>query len=131
MSTTDVKEEKKEAKREQKLSLNQAVLDRNLLDAAERGDLATVQDLVAQGADVANAKDDKFGSTALLWATANGRTATAEWLLSHGASITERNNYGNTALLLAACFGHTATVEWLLSHGASITERNNDVATRL
>ncbi|MCL5260056.1 MAG: ankyrin repeat domain-containing protein [Gammaproteobacteria bacterium] len=124
MSTTDAKEEKKEAKREQKLNLSQADLNSKLLTAALHGYLADVQNLVAQGADVANAKGWR-GDTALLSAARGGHTETAEWLLGHGASITERDNDGWTALLYAAASGNTITAEWLLNHGANIADRNN------
>ena len=68
---------------------------------------------------------DNDGDTALHWAGAGGRTATAQALLAAGAEIEARNNNGSTALIWAAIMGLTATAKALLAAGAEIEARND------
>jgi hypothetical protein len=67
-----------------------------LLDAARRGDLASVQRLLVEGSgDITDA--DETGRTALLYAAEGGMYPMVEWLLtSGGASIGDRTRSGDT-----------------------------------
>jgi hypothetical protein len=76
-------------------------LNSELLSAAQRGDLPTVQGLVTKGVDATMA--NKSGHTALLRAAMHGRLEMVQWLVTSGGSrVTEHESFGRTALLWAA-----------------------------
>ncbi|EAY17786.1 hypothetical protein TVAG_016160 [Trichomonas vaginalis G3] len=54
-----------------------------------------------------------------------------EYLLSHGASINEKDKYGGTALHFAGQNNCKETAEVLISHGANINEKTNNGETAL
>ncbi|HVC19991.1 MAG TPA: ankyrin repeat domain-containing protein [Vicinamibacterales bacterium] len=86
--------------------------------AAMRGDLAEVQTLLKQGADVNAPQND--GMTALHWAALNGNVAMARMLLYAGADVDAATRIGGyTPLDIAAKDGHAALVEALLKGGAN------------
>ena len=90
--------------------------------ACAGGGLETVKALVAQGAKVnLGCKDN--GDTPLLVAAKYGHVNIMKWLLTQGASVTERENNGYTVLLCAAHNGHLKVVQWLVGQGVSITEK--------
>ena len=89
-----------------------------LMDAAGRGDTATVRKLIGYGADVNAA--NRNGGTALMYAAAAGRMAALAMLLDHGARVDARSRTGWTALTLAAVKGHPDVVQRLLRAGADI-----------
>jgi ankyrin repeat protein len=60
--------------------------------AAQRGDLRTVELLVKAGLDIDQTGD--MGCTALHYAKLNGKDDVANFLLSHGASTSIRNDFG-------------------------------------
>ena len=132
-----------------------------LMTAAARGDIGTVQTLLAEGADVndrtalmnyaafygrteivqillaegadVNVKDSG-GKTALMYASMGGRTGTVQivqTLLANGADVNVKNNSGDTALMWAAYKGHTGIVQALLAEGADVNAKNNDGDTAL
>ncbi len=100
----------------------QTPLDRELIAAAERGDLPSVQKLIARGANV-NAKDDKQDS-AFLIASANGHTAVVKATLAAGADLKSTNRYGGTGLIPACHHGHLETVKLLLSTAIDVNHVN-------
>lgn len=89
-----------------------AELNRALVLAAERGDLAQVRALIARGADV-NWQDEKLDS-AFLVAGARGHAEVVRLTLAHGADLKSTNRYGGTALIPACHYGHVETVRVLL-----------------
>jgi hypothetical protein len=98
---------------------------RHFLNAARRGALPLVQQLLSDGsASIRDADDD--GMTALLLASRDGHLPTVVWLLEEGgAQISERNRHGSTAVMAGALNGRYATIEWLFIHGgASIDDKN-------
>jgi ankyrin repeat protein len=101
----------------------QAPLDRELIAAAERGDLPSVQALIARGANV-NAKDQKQDS-AFLIASANGHTAVVKATLAAGADLNSTNRYGGTGLIPACHHGHLDTVRLLLTTKIDVNHVNN------
>ena len=92
-----------------------------LAEAAEDGNLAAVNRLLAAGADV-HALDD----LALRWASFNGHLAVVQALLAAGARVHANNDY---ALRQASENGHLAVVQTLLAAGADV-HANNDYALR-
>ena len=98
-------------------------MDRELIAAAERGDLPSVQNLIARGANV-NAKDEKQDS-AFLIASANGHTAVVKLTLAAGADLKSTNRYGGTGLIPACHHGHLETVQLLLTTRIDVNHVNN------
>lgn len=88
-------------------------IDAELRAAAERGDLATFQALVRQGADV-NARDGQHNS-AFLIAARGGHAALVSAALAAGADVRALNRFGSTALMAPAYRGHVETVRVLLA----------------
>jgi uncharacterized protein len=127
-----------------------------LRDAAERGNVAEIERLVAAGADPnavvvdwtplqkaavygqvaamaallkAGARvdgADSAGQTPLILAAANGQTAAIDALLAAGANVNHARNNGNTALHLASMGGRLDAARVLLEAGAKADVRNND-----
>lgn len=87
-----------------------------LADAAERGDLGAVRDLVARRTDVNAAQAD--GMTALHWAAYREDLEAARLLVQAGANVKAANRYGVTPLSLACLNGNEALVRLLLDAGA-------------
>jgi hypothetical protein len=89
-----------------------------LIEAAQKGDDATVRSWIGEDTDV-NAQD-KEGFTALFYAAMGGHTETVESLLEKGADVNVKNRNGTTALGSAAFYGDTAIAEALLAKGADV-----------
>jgi len=101
-----------------------------LMTAATMGSLEIVNALLSAGAD-ANAKEQKRGQTALMWAVAEGHTDVARTLIDHGASIRERSNAGFTPILFASLNGKLDVAELLVSMDANINDISNDRSSPL
>ncbi|EAY04542.1 ankyrin repeat protein, putative [Trichomonas vaginalis G3] len=65
---------------------------------------------------------DKYGNTALYYATKNNNKETIEFLLSHGADINEKYKLGQTVLYYATIHGNKEIFEFLISHDANIKD---------
>ena len=89
-----------------------------IVDAAKAGNLAAVQSLIKQRADVDAAEAD--GTTALHWAARADNVAMARALLKAGADAKNANRYGITALQLAAVNGSATMVQLLIEAGADV-----------
>jgi len=94
-----------------------------LHDAAERGDVNRVKQLLNAGVDV-NAKNNDYGSTALIVTSTVGHTEVVKILLEKGADVNSENKYGDTALMGAAAAGQTKIVKALLQKGANVNTKN-------
>lgn len=92
----------------------------DLISATRKGDISTVKELLAKGADV-NAKDNMFGRTALMWASENGHLELVQALLAKGADVNAKDNKGETALSLvkAKGKGHSDVAQLLIKAGAN------------
>ena len=88
-----------------------------LLDAAESGDRPTAMRLLsAKGTDLnATAAD---GSTAIMYAAANGDLELVRALIKAGANVKLANQFGTSALTEASIIGSAPIVEALLKAGA-------------
>jgi len=87
-------------------------LDKRMLDAASGGDLATVEKLVSQGADINFT--DAWGNFAMFAAAWEGNTKALDLFYNLGASI----SFDDANLLCNAAFnGKVDSVKWLLDKG--------------
>jgi ankyrin repeat protein len=89
-----------------------------LVDAAERGDQATVRALLQKGADLNAARAD--GMTPLHAAVYNDHLGIADALLRAGAKAGGTDRYGVTPLYLAAVNGNADMIRRLLDAGADV-----------
>ncbi len=91
-------------------------INSKLLNAAETGDSARVEQLLKQGADVNEKKED--GTTALIRAVRKGHIEIVKTLIDAGADVNVKYEHGGTALMDAAAWGHTEIAEILRQAGA-------------
>jgi ankyrin repeat protein len=85
-----------------------------LHDAAKAGDLARIEQLLAQGADI----NERAGpATSLHIAIQQGHAKPAELLITRGADVNATSTWG-TPVYLAASAGLTDIVRLLLQRGA-------------
>ena len=98
--------------------------------ACASGSLRTIKALVEQRAEL-SLSSQCDAMTPLLVAAHWGHTDIAQWLLSQGASLKEKNKEGITVFLCAVEKGCLETIEWLLEQGVSIAEKSNNEATAL
>ena len=94
-----------------------------LMNAAANGDTATVQRLLARGAD--RDMQDRDGNTALMLAVKKSALKTIEALIKGKTDIDIKDNDGNTALMYAVKNGKMIVVDTLVAAGADINEANN------
>ncbi|MCH2461469.1 MAG: ankyrin repeat domain-containing protein, partial [Gemmatimonadetes bacterium] len=92
-------------------------LEGQLIEASRSGDLNAVQEMIARGANVDEARGD--GITALHAAAERGHWNVTEYLLEAGATADLETRIGSyTPLHLAARSAHLEVVEQLLAAGA-------------
>lgn len=90
-----------------------AVAESPVADAAQRGDVEIVRELLRSGADVNAAQGD--GMSALHWAAMNDRPDIIDVLLYAGANLESTTRLGGyTPLHLASRAGHAPAIERLL-----------------
>ena len=104
------------------LSAADAADDNTFLAASRSGDVAQVQSLLADGANV-NATDAS-GNTALHFAAAFGFSEIAQTLVAAGADVDARGRIDNTPLHLAAQEGHSDVAALLIDNGADVYAAN-------
>lgn len=94
-----------------------------LSETAARGDIAGVQKLVSQGANI-NATDSD-GQTPLMNAIRKKQTQTAIALVNMGAKIDIQDMNGYSALSHAISYGNRGMVVFLLGKGADLKLKDN------
>ena len=97
-------------------------LDRQLIAAAWKDDVAAARRLIAAGADV-NAVDETVQSAYLI-AASEGYLALLELTLDNGADLGGLDSYRGTALIRAAERGHADIVARLIRAGIAIDHVN-------
>jgi ankyrin repeat protein len=91
------------------------------MTAARTGNLVAVKALINHGANV-EAKDDRRGQTALMWAAAEGHATVVQALIDADADFKLRVPSGLSPLMFAVRGGHTDAVRVLLKAGADVNE---------
>lgn len=91
--------------------------DESLINAAIIGDLAEIKILLNKGGNI-NAKDE-HGHTLLMYATENGDTDIAKYLISNGVNVNTQDDVtGFSPLILAGRDGRTEIARLLIESGA-------------
>ncbi len=100
--------------------------DAALLVAAERGDAATVQSLLRQGARL-TARTSQ-GWSPLILAVKRGDVEMTKRLVEAGADVNDRSQgkIGSTVLCWAGSTGNLKLIEFLLVRGADVNGRSHD-----
>lgn len=86
-------------------------LNKQLLYAAEKGDLELTRESLDGGANVD--AQDKYGYTPLMLVSLNGFSSIADLLLQYGADMHIRNKFGAHASMYAALKGHEEITQLL------------------
>ena len=95
-----------------------------LHDAARNGDRATVERLIAEGADVQEI-DSETALTPLVEAALAGNKEIVILLIEKGADPAGRDGKGFTALHASAHMGHVNIVELLIEQGVDVNDQDN------
>ena len=112
------------------ISMMAATADTTLLDAAESGDHAAALRMVgAKGVNVNATEAD--GSTAIMYASANGDLELVRALLKAGANVKLKNQFGTSALTEAAIIGSAPIIDALLKAGADVNFKTPNGETPL
>lgn len=90
----------------------------SLSSAAKKGDLATVETLIAEGADLDEA--DFRGNTPIYLAASKGHADVVEALAQAGADVDVDNSFGSTPLHVASRYGYVDVIRVLVTYGADI-----------
>ena len=102
--------------------LNQGILDRELLEAVDKGDTAAVKKLIEERANV---NTSICVRRPIEEAAANGHADVIDLLIAARAEVDVRNCYKETPLHYAAERGHTGAVNALLAGKADVNAINN------
>lgn len=95
----------------------------DLIVAASRGDVATVNALLARGVDP-NQADERTGLTPLTQSSFYGHVEVVRLLLRAGADLNRASKDGLTALTQACVKGQIEVLDFLLSKGADVNSRS-------
>ncbi len=99
-------------------TMNQTQLDGELIDAAERGELARVQDLLAKGASVHAA--DARKRTALIAAAYGDHVQVGRALITAGADVNVQDDTQQSAYLIPTADGGLEFLKLTLANGADV-----------
>ncbi|XP_064415428.1 arf-GAP with coiled-coil, ANK repeat and PH domain-containing protein 2 isoform X2 [Latimeria chalumnae] len=90
-----------------------------LYRAALEGDLPSMAEALAHGADVNWVNKEEDGKTPLIISTCGGSLVSSEFLLQNGANVNYRDKKGRGAIHAATYQGHTGQVCLFLKRGAN------------
>ena len=103
--------------------------ERDMIAAAERGELPVVRRLLADGARI-DARDQR-GRSALLAATHRNRIDVARFLIQEGADVNAKDFVQDTPYLYAAAEGRIEILKMTLAAGADLKDTNRYRGTDL
>jgi ankyrin repeat protein len=103
--------------------------ERDLLTAAERGEIVTVRKLVREGARI-NWRDHR-GRTPLLAATWRNQVEVARFLIQEGADVNAKDLIQDTPFLVAGAEGRVEILKLILAAGADLKDTNRHGGTAL
>ena len=103
--------------------------EREMIAAAERGELPVVRSLFREGARL-DARDQR-GRTALLAATQRNRIEVAKFLIQEGADVNAKDFIQDTPFLYAGAEGRTEILKLTLAAGANLKDINRYGGTAL
>ena len=103
--------------------------EREMITAAERGELVVVKKVLAGGGRI-NARDQR-GRTALLAATHRNRVDTARFLIQEGADVNAKDFIQDSPFLYAAAEGRVEILKMTLAAGADLKDTNRYLGTGL
>jgi uncharacterized protein len=103
--------------------------ERELIQAAERGELLVVRRLLGDGARI-DARDHR-GRSALLAATYRNRVEVARYLIQEGADVNAKDFIQDTPFLYAAAEGRIEILKMTLAAGADLKDTNRYRGTAL
>ena len=103
----------------------------DLLGASISGNLESVHEHIATGADLDQRTQDGQNSPPLILAIIFGHDVVATVLIDAGADVNLQQADGSTALIVAASMGHSAIVKALLNYGADPNIKNKTGQTAL
>ena len=110
-------------------ALEQPAMNEKLIQAAERGDTATVLQLLAAGAAI-NSRD-RAGRTAVMAATHGNQVETVQALIAAGADINLQDNRQDNPFLYAGAEGLLAILKLTIAAGADTKLTNRFGGTAL
>jgi ankyrin repeat protein len=103
--------------------------ERDMIAAAERGELLVVKQLLTGGARI-EARDQR-GRTALLAATQRNRVEAARFLIQEGADVNAKDFIQDSPYLYAAAEGRVEILKMTLGAGADLKDTNRYRGTGL
>lgn len=111
------------------LQVDKKILNRELVQAAERGDTILVVQLLQQGAEI-NTRDER-GRTPVMAATHGNRGDTVRALICAGADINLQDNLQDNPFLYAGAEGLLDILKLLIDAGANVKITNRFGGTAL
>ncbi|XP_065883890.1 uncharacterized protein [Dysidea avara] len=106
---------------------------KQLFEAAKRGKLGKVQEVVEKYKSAVVELRDKDGHTLAHWAALGGHVQVLEYLIANGAPENDHsdNDYGPKPIHWACVNGHITTVNYLLDRGIPVDECDYNECTPL
>ena len=100
-------------------------------NALEMEDDVLAKQIIKKFDDINAGNEEFYGSTLLHYASREGRTEIAEFLIAQGADVNATTNSGWTALMHASKRGYIETAEFLIAQGEDVHAIDNYGRTAL
>ena len=108
-----------------------SVPDIDINSAAVTGDIETVKQHLAAGADVNGWPDEGGQAPPLYWAAHEGHKEIVELLIANGADVNAKDRRGETSLHAAALSPRKEIAELLIAEGADVNAKDQKGKTPL
>eukprot|EP00512_Aurantiochytrium_limacinum_P012668 CAMPEP_0171569514 /NCGR_PEP_ID=MMETSP0961-20121227/2387_1 /TAXON_ID=87120 /ORGANISM="Aurantiochytrium limacinum, Strain ATCCMYA-1381" /LENGTH=466 /DNA_ID=CAMNT_0012123813 /DNA_START=510 /DNA_END=1907 /DNA_ORIENTATION=- len=106
----------------------------SIMEYIEDGDLAAVQQTIAENPELINARISSSGGTPLmytLYSSSEFHADIAQWLIRAGADLDIQDRNGDTALMLTSTLGEPEIARLIVSKGADLDLQNEFGSTAL